>query len=406
MTPKILFPFTENNNNSNYNTITSYTKFGYVKDGKDFLDTSLGSCGSFMLGFDRTDIVDYVNTQAKKIPFVSGEYLSTTDAVLELSQKLYDLTGGYYSFYSLSGSDAVEGAIKLAALYHKSKGNTTKQKIIGITESYHGSTYLSSSVSGGSFMTATLGRSNLCESVYRDDDEAALLSNIQDKIYALGSDNISCIVIESCSWLGGVTPYSDTFWNNLKKLCKEKNILLVIDDIAMCAGKLGKLKGFNVDPDIFVMGKSLSGGYFPLSACLMTQEVFETVKEDFWSHGFTYSFSLTGVYSTLKYLEIIEQEKVFENYKHLKSLSDTMFDKLVEDRLIESYTSYGLYYNLKFFPVSNIAASQKRFFDNGLNVGIQNYEWKGLRVIVPLTADDDYFNQFDSRLRNALSPYV
>lgn len=406
MNPKILFPFTENNNNSSYNTITSYTKFGYIKDGKDFLDTSLGSCGSFMLGFDRTDIVDYVNSKAKEIPFVSGEYLSTTDAVLELSQKLYDMTGGYYSFYSLSGSDAVEGAVKLAALYHQSKGRTTKHKVIGISESYHGSTYLSSSISGGSFMTRTLGRSDFCESVYRDDDETILLSNIKNKIYALGADNTSCVVMESCSWLGGVTPYSDNFWNELKTMCNAKDILLVIDDIAMCAGKLGKIKGFNVDPDIFVMGKSLSGGYFPLSACLMTQEVFDTVKDDFWSHGFTYSFSLTGIYSTLKYLEIIEQENVFENYKHLKPVGDVIFDQLVQDRVIESYTSYGLYYNLKFFPVSDIAAAQEKFFNNGLNVGIQNYEWKGLRVIIPLTADGEYFYQLETRLRNALSPCV
>ena len=403
MTPKIFFPFTENNNNSDYNIVSSYTKFGYIKDGKDFLDTSLGSCGSFMLGFDRTDIIDYVSNRSKEIPFVSGEYLSTTDAVLELSQKLYDMTGGYYSFYSLSGSDAVEGAVKLAALYHQCNGNMQKNKIIGVTESYHGSTYLSSSISGGSFMTRTLGRNEFCESVYRDDNENILLNNLQN---ALSTDDISCVVMESCSWLGGVTPYSDNFWKSLKLLCKAKDILLIIDDIAMCAGKLGKLKGFNVDPDIFVMGKSLSGGYFPLSSCLMTKEIFNTVKDDFWSHGFTYSFSLTGIYSTLKYLDIIEKENIFENYEYLKSKSNLMFSQLVEDNIVQSYTSYGLYYNLKFFPVSNVSSAQKKFFENGLNVGIQNYEWKGLRVVIPLTADDEYFNQLDTRLRNALGHYV
>ena len=278
-----------------------------------------------------------------------------------------------------------------------------KNKIIGVTESYHGSTYLSSSISGGSFITRTLGRNQFCKSVYRDDNENILFNNLQN---ALDADDISCVVMESCSWLGGVTPYSDNFWKSLKLLCKSKDILLIIDDIAMCAGKLGKLKGFNVDPDIFVMGKSLSGGYFPLSSCLMTKEVFNTVKDEFWSHGFTYSFSLTGIYSTLKYLEIIEKESIFENYKYLKPKSNLMFSQLVEDGIVESYTSYGLYYNLKFFPVDNIPLAQKKFFENGLNVGIQNYEWKGLRVVIPLTADNEYFNQLDTRLRNALDHYV
>jgi len=402
MSAKILFPFTQNNSNTNYDTVSSYTKFGYIKEGKDFIDTSLGSCGSFMLGFDRTDIIDYVTTKAKKIPFVSGEFLSTTNEVLDLSEKLYQETNGYYSFYSLSGSDAIEGSIKLAALYHQSMGNPKKQKIIGISESYHGSTYLSSSISGGSLMTSIFGRSNLCESVNRDDDENTLFYKIDEKIDKIGNDFISCVLIESCSWLGGVKPFSNNFWKQLKKLCNEKNILLIIDDIAMCGGKLGKLKGFDIDPDIFVMGKSLSGGYFPLSACLMTENVFDAVKDSFWSHGFTYSFSLTGIYSTLKYLQIIEEENVFKNYKLLKERSDNLFDNLVQDDLIQNYSTYGLYYNLKFYPVNDISVAKDKFFQNGLNVGIQNYEWKGLRLIIPLTANNEYFIQLDSRLRNAL----
>lgn len=403
MNAKILFPFAENSKKIKYNTVTQYTRFGYVKDGKEFLDTSLGSCGSFMLGFDRTDIVDYVTQRARDIPFVSGEYFSTSKEILELSQKLYDLTGGYYSFYSLSGSDAIEGAVKLSRFYHQSKGNNNKTIVIGVSESYHGSTYLSSSISGGSFMTSILGRSSICETVYRSDDEETLLDNFKEKISTLGADTISCVLMESCSWLGGVTPYSDNFWKKLKLLCKENNILLIIDDIAMCGGKLGKLTGFNIDPDIFTMGKSLSGGYFPLSACLFTEEVYNTVQEKFWSHGFTYSFSLTGIYSTLKYLDIIDKERIFDNYPLLEQNSRNVFDNMVNDGVIESYTSYGLYFNLKFFPVSNIEKVQQKFFDSGLNVGIQNYEWKGLRVIIPLTADADYFYQLESRLRNALS---
>lgn len=403
MRSKILFPFTQNSSHLTHNTITAYTKFGYIKDGKEFIDTSLGSCGSFMLGFNRTDIIDYVVNKARDIPFVSGEFLSTSSDILELSQTLYDKTGGYYSFYSLSGSDAIEGSIKLARLYHMVRGYTSKQKIIGVSESYHGSTFLSSSISGGSLMTSILGRSNLCDSVYRDDDENRLLENFKNKFEEVGQENISCVLMESCSWLGGVTPYSDNFWSNLKSLCKQNNILLIIDDIAMCGGKLGQLTGFNVKPDIFTMGKSLSGGYFPLSACLFSEEVYTTVQNEMWSHGFTYSFSATGIYSTTKYLEIIDKEGIFKNYSFLKNRSEKMFDKLIEDNIIENYTNYGLYFNLKFLPVKNLNNVQQKFFEQGLNAGVQNYEWKGLRAIVPLTADDEYFYQLDTRLRNALS---
>lgn len=402
MKPKIIFPFTKNSDNLTHDTITEYTKFGYIKEGKEFLDTSLGNCGSFMLGFDRTDILDSVNLSLRDIPFVSGEYMSSTAATVELSERLYNISDRFYSFYSTSGSDAIEGAIKAARVYHMSRGNNDKHIVLGISESYHGSTYLSSSVSGGSFMTRNLGRSNLCKTIPRSDNSDILLKNVANKIDEYRSENISCLVIESCSWLGGVTPYNDKFWESLKILCEKNDILLVIDDIAMCGGKTGKMLGFDIRPDIFVMGKALSGGYFPLSVCLVSEEVFETIKEEFWTHGFTYSFSLSGIYSTIKYLNILESEKIFDNYTRVYNTALSVIDNLVKDNVIKSYTNYGLYFNLKFHPVSDILLAQKYFFENGLNVGIQNYEWKGLRVIIPLTANNDYFDQLDSRLRCAL----
>lgn len=404
MKPKILFPFTENSPHQKISKVTKYTKFGYVKDGIEFLDTSLGNCGSFMLGFDRFDIIDDVHSRLRDIPFVSGEYMSTTEATIELSEKLYTQTGGFYSFYSTSGSDAIEGAIKVARLYHLSNNNNSKKIILGITESYHGSTYLSSSISAGSFMTMHLGKSNLCDKINRSDSGEVLIENIKEKFSNIGSENISCIVIESCSWLGGVTPYNRNFWIALKDFCNENDVLLIIDDIAMCGGKKGKLLGFDVMPDIFVMGKALSGGYFPLSACLLNERIYSAIQDQFWAHGFTYSFSLSGIYSTLKYLEILENENVFGNYNLIHDTAKEIFDNLVNEKIICSYTNYGLYFNLKFYPVKDITSVQNKFFENGLNVGIQNYEWKGLRVIIPLTANQLYFNQLDTKLRNALHP--
>jgi len=401
MTPKILFPFTTNNIDKTYN-ITEYKRFGYIKDSIEFIDTSLGNCGSFMLGFDRTDIIETVSKQSLTIPFVSGEYLSTTDATLDLSERIYNLSNGFYSFYSTSGSDAIEGAIKVAKLYNK---DNNKKIVLGISESYHGSTYLTSSVAGGSFMTYPLGRSELCRTIPRDDNGDQLLVNTVNTITQIGAENISCLVIESCSWLGGVTVYEDSFWTGLKKLCSDNDILLIVDDIAMCGGKTGKMLGFDFTPDIFTMGKALSSGYYPLSVCCINQKVYNKVKDSFWAHGFTYSFSLSGIYSTIKYLDILEQESIFQNYNSIYKTSKDLFTKL-SGSVIKDFTNYGLYFNLKFYPVDNIDVVQKSFYKNGLNVGIQNYEWKGLRVIIPLTADKEYFDMLEFKLCNALGHYV
>lgn len=403
MQTNILFPFAYNSKQE-IHEITNYTKFGYIKNGQEFIDTGLGNCGSFMLGFDRTDIVDAVTEKCRELPFTSGEFFTTNKYILELSDKLANMTNGFASFYSVSGSDAIEGAIKAAALYHKSNGNFNKKKIIGITESYHGSTYLTSSIAGGSLMTSITGGSDLCIQVKQSDDPDELLANIHHVIFNTGASNISCIVIESCSWLGGLIEYPLSFWTELKEKCNKYDILLIIDDIAMCGGKTGKMFGFDFDiePDIFTMGKSFSGGYFPLSATLISPKVTSVIKEEFWSHGFTNSFNVSGIYSALEYLKILEEEKIFDNYDEILNTATLAFNKLVDNDIIQSYTNYGLYFNLVFKPLSNYKNVENHFFKHGLNVGIDNYDWKGLRVIIPLTADDEYFNSLTTKLSDAL----
>lgn len=402
MQTNILFPFSINFNQK-VRKISQYTRFGYIKDGQDFIDTGLGNCGSFMLGFDRTDILDTVVEKSKKIPFTSGEFFTTNDDIIELSDKLFEMSNGYRSFYSVSGSDAVEGALKAARLYHQSRKKNSKIKILGITESYHGSTYLSSSVAGGNLMTAILGKSSMCEQIERDENFNILLDNIKTKINEIDENNISCLLIESCSWLGGVFPYPKEFWKSLKVICDESDILLILDDIAMCGGKLGKMFGFEIFPDIFTMGKSFSGGYFPLSATLLSPKIFQEITGNFWSHGFTNSFNMSGIYSSLEYIRILEEENIFKNYESILKKSQLIFETLKQQKLISNYTNNGLYFNLKFNPLEDYTNVEENFFNHGLNVGVENYKWKGLRVIIPLTADDEYFYKIESRLFSSLN---
>lgn len=401
--PKILFPFSQNSNYSNIRSIQEYTKFGFISNDKDILDLSLGNCGCFMLGFDRTDFIEYVSQKMLKNPFVGGEFMTTNKDVISLSNKLYNITGGYRSVYSLSGSDAVEGAIKIARLTHLSQGNDDKKIVLGFENSYHGSTYMSSSISGSSMMIKYLGRSALCKSLDNSSEEESLIS-IKNNIENIQAKNISCIVIETCSWLNGLKNHSQFFWKTLKDICSEYNILLIIDDIAMCGGKTGKFVGFNIEPDIFTMGKALSGGYFPLSSCMVSDKIYHLIKKEFLLHGFTYSFSMSGIYSTLKYLEILEEEKILDRYDIVKTSSNKIFDVLVSKNLIKRYNDYGLCYNLEFLnSKSTNDFTEQILYDCGINAGIWNHEGNGLLCFVPLTADDNYFINLLNRLEQSLS---
>lgn len=403
MTSKAMFPYAFNNDLSNVRSINKYQQFGFVENGRDYIDLSMGNCGCFTLGFERTDIIKNVSKRMTELPFCSGEFLTTNDSVQELATKLYNLSNGYRSIFSLSGSDAVEGAIRVAQLYHIGKEQQRTQ-IIGFDNSYHGSTYLSSSVSDTYDMHNLYGRDFKCTTISRTVEDL-------DRDWS----NTICVIIETSSWQDGLKPINKEFWSKLKQVCKDNDVVLIVDDIAMCGGKTGNFFGWKdhngqtiIEPDIFTIGKGFTAGYFPLSATLVSEHIFNVVQHIPLVHGFTYSFALSGIYSVLEYLRILEEENILSNFTLLKNKSNNTFDSLVNEGLITGYTSHGLVFNL-FLQNTNYRDNQEtlesHFKKFGLSSGMWNEAGDGLLIIVPLNADDDYFSQLSSRLNDALQSY-
>jgi adenosylmethionine-8-amino-7-oxononanoate aminotransferase len=383
---KLIFPYAINNTQPIRN-ITEYTEFGFIDNGKPLLDLSLGNCGCFPLGFKRTDIVDRVTEQMKDMSFCSGEFYTTNPSVIELSDRLYKMCG-YRSVFSLSGSDAVEGALRLAQLYNG------RNKFLGFKNSYHGSTYLSSSVSDATYMTGFFGKDPRC--VLSDYN----LDNI--------TDDLCAVIIETSSWQNGLYNPGEDFWKGLREICTRKNIVLIVDDIAMCGGKTGSFFGWTgvVEPDIFTMGKALTGGYFPLSATLVSDKIFNVIKETVFCHGFSYSFSLSGIYSTLAYLDVLEQEQTLENHLTLKRQGELMCLKLMDTGLIKNFTNFGVVFNLTLNSEKPVDASFEKFlYSYGLSAGMWNEGGTGLLFIIPLTASPEWFAEVESKLTAALRDY-
>lgn len=395
---KLIFSYVLNRDVNDLRSITNYTKFGFVEQDKDLIDLGLGNCGCFLLGYNRTDIIDAVAKKMKTLPTCTGEFRVVNEPVVELAERLYNMSNGYRSIFALSGSDALEGAIRVAHMYH-TQLNQKRQHIIGFVGSYHGSTFMTSSVSGSSYITDYYGRHNLCHTVNYD------LQELETKIQSLGN-NVSCIVIESCSWQAGLHDLGSEFFTALRQLCNKYNILLIVDDIAMCGGKTGSFFGFHkeAEPDIFCMGKGFTGGYYPLSACMVSPKVYEQTQHQMLMHGFTYSFSVSGIYSTLAYLDILEKENVLDNYNSVLESSKTLFDNLKNNQLISDYKNYGLVFNLELnFSRSLNDQFEKVLYNNGISAGMWNEGGSGLLIIIPLNADVEYFNQLYVRLTSALN---
>lgn len=353
------------------NTETAYWSYGIIENGEKKIDPLL-HYGCFTLGYDRHDIIDYVYSYHKSIKpeiaerMAPDETLRLNHASFELTDRLYDLTGGYRSFFALSGSDANEGAVKLASAYHYQNKEHSRNKIISFTNSYHGSTMLTSSLGCDSLMINPFYSMSSYSQIERIDRDF----EINDYNWL----DVSCIVVETCSY-SPLLPNSKEFWDKLSFIQSNYGVLIIVDDIFIGGGKTGHFVGWSdlpINPDIFTMGKAITGGTFPLSIVLFNEKVNQSLPENFvWEHGFTYSYSMPGVLSVLKYLDILKSENILEKHNSIKDTAKKCFE--------------------------NCNINVKNTF--GLHFYVEKNE-KHQLYLIPLTADDEYFYILEQNLKN------
>jgi adenosylmethionine-8-amino-7-oxononanoate aminotransferase len=343
--------------------------------GKKIIDPLLHT-GCFMLGYTGNDIfLDSVTLALKNTkPELAENFLGPNDplrlnhASYELADKLYQLSGGYRSFFALSGSDANEGAIKLASAYHHACRDTNRKKIVSITNSYHGSTWLTANLGSGRLLVDPF------YTLTQHQDVIKLDRNFD--INSVNWSQVSSIIIETCSYGKDLQPFSEDFWSKINILQKQHGVIVILDDIFIGGGKTGNFfgwKGLPIKPDIFTMGKGITAGYYPLSITLYNEKIHSALPKYFrWDHGFTYSFSLPGILSVLEYLKILETEKLLDNHDMLVSRAEEIFLQN-QCRIINQF-------GLLFF--------------------IEIKDTKQLFLIIPVNATDEYFDTLAENLKN------
>ena len=396
MDPKLVFPFTVNKNTALIKIFDSTYQWGYQKGHDQYLDLGLGG-GAFPLGFQRQDFIDEVSKSMEKFSYILGEHQTTNPYILDLAEKYYDISGGYRSIFTISGSLAVETAVKVSKLYQKN----TRKYILGFESSYHGSTYLSSSISCTEYMHKIQGREPNCRTISWD------LDSVRRTIKDLGEENVSCIVVETCSWQAGLHEQPLEWWQQLRDLCTQNEIMLIIDDVALCGAKTGKFFGFDLSiaPDFICTGKSLSGGFYPLSNCLITDKVFQSIRDIWFGHGFTYGFNMSGVLSSLHYLDVIEQEDIYKGYEDVKQASTDIFNNYLNFDSVTAVRNYGTFWCLDVRLKDKTEAEIERlFFDNKIYLGIWNdpIARKQILIHTPNQVHADYFESLDQRLTAVL----
>jgi len=318
-------------------------------NGKEYLDC-LSGIFNVSVGHRNRRVIEAINSQLEEITFAPPLHGTTTIAI-KLGSLLKEVTPkGLDTFKILSsGSEATEGAIKMARQYHTQTGHAKKFKVISMYYGYHGATM------GALSATGTIKRKWVAEPLltgfvhafpsycYRcplklNYPECGIrcATILEDIIKNEGPETVSSIIIEPINNTGGVLTPPPEYFKILREICDKFNVILIYDEIVTGFGRLGKFFGaqvFGVNPDILVTGKGMGGGYIPLSAIGFTDKI----KEAFWgseeiafAHGHTYAGNplacAVGIACINELIERNLPENAANVGKHLVSRLDKLND--------------------------------------------------------------------------------
>lgn len=247
------------------------------EDGTRYLDFASGIAVN-LLGHSHEGLISAIQKQAAELMHVSNMYGSPQGE--ELSQRLVDNSFADTVFFTNSGAEAVEAAIKCARAYHQHAGDTQRSELITFTNAFHGRTMATISASNQTKMhhgfAPLLEGFKYCEF---DDLEAAK---------ALITDKTAGFLVEPIQGEGGIRPASQEFMTGLRALADEHDLMLVLDEVQCGMARTGKMfahEHYGVNPDILASAKGIGGG-FPLGACLATEKAARGMV--FGTHGSTY----------------------------------------------------------------------------------------------------------------------
>lgn len=289
----------------------------YDTDGKKYLDFASG-IGVFALGYNHPGYNEAIKAQLDKIIHTSNLYYNVP--AIEAAQKLVYASGMDKVFFTNSGTEAVEGAIKAARKYAYLKDGRTDHEIIAMNHSFHGRSYGALSVTGNPKYQEAF---------------KPLIGNIRfadfndlDSVKAQINEKTCAIILEPVQGEGGIYPADGAFLKELRAICDEKDILLIFDEIQCGMGRTGYMfasQKYGVVPDIMTCAKALGCGV-PVGAFILNEKAAKASLTA-GDHGTTYGGNPLVCAAVSKVFDIFEEEHITE---HVKEISVYFTEKLEE----------------------------------------------------------------------------
>lgn len=354
-----------------------------TEDGRSIIDGTAGLwCTN--AGHARKEISEAVAKQIQQLDF-APTFQMGHPLPFELAERLvsHSPDGMDHVFFTNSGSESVDTALKIALAYHKAKGNSSKTRLIGREKGYHGTNFGGISVGGignnrRSFGSLLTGVDHLKHawvpgsefSKGQPDKGAELADELIDLIALHGAENIAAVIVEPVVGSGGVWMPPKGYLERLREITAQNDIVLIFDEVITGYGRVGKAFGsqrFNVTPDIITSAKGLTNGAIPMGAVFVKNEIHdafmqgpEEIIELF--HGYTYSGHPVAAAAALATLDIYEKEHLFEKAIQLESYWAESLHALKEFDVIKDIRNMGLVGAVEFKQGSKLGERGYKVF--------------------------------------------
>jgi len=333
-------------------------------NGRKIFDglSGLWTCGA---GHARAEIVEAVSKQVATLDY-SPAFQYGHPKSFELAHRITELMpeGLNRVFFTGSGSEAVETALKIARGYWRKKGMSSKTRFIGRAKGYHGVNFGGISVGGIAPNRAIYGQgiesSHIAHTMTGDNryskgqpEQGAYLANdLEDQIATYDASNIAAVIVEPLAGSAGVIPPPIGYLKRLREICTKHNILLIFDEVITAFGRMGSNTGaeeFGVTPDIMTVAKQLTNGVIPMGAAIAKQEIYDTFMDTAGPeymlelpHGYTYSAHPVACAAGLASLDILAKDNLAERVKSIAPYFQETLHSLKGTQHITDIRNYGL----------------------------------------------------------------
>lgn len=320
----------------------------YDTDGQEYLDFGAG-IAVMGLGYGCKELNDAVKAQVDKLYHISNLFYN--EPAIEAGEKLLAVSGMDKVFFTNSGTEAIEGALKIAKRYAYNKGMAPDYEIIAMKHSFHGRSLGALSVTGND---------------HYQEPFAPLIPNIKfaefnnlDSVRALFNEKTAAVIMETVQGEGGIYPAEEAFIKGVREMCDKQDAVLILDEIQCGMGRTGEMfawQGYGVKPDVMTVAKALGNGV-PIGAFLACGKAASAMVPG--DHGTTYGGNPLVCAAASKILELFEEKNICA---HVKEVGAYLWEKL--DQLVDKYdciTAHrgkGLIQGLEFnTPVAPIVAN-------------------------------------------------